>query len=770
MVGSSAGDTPAGGPAFRASAMEAGPRWVREQGLTWDAVGAKFLAALQRAVDTSAASAAATRSDASASITTRCVVLSTLRQSGTATQFRMPCETALFGPRVMPHEAIAGPAVGVVPSNACEPVQRNPALVGAVAVVMRGKCGFADKALHVQAAGAVAVVVVNAPGQALGPPGTASPAARDVAIPVVLAGHTSVQGSTDQAKGAGAARAVATPVLLTGGSAGQQGSAAVVVIAMARKHRTAEYLSSMADQLAATTQQEAASRHFLQAIAHSPLMLPRAHLGRAWIDLEHGEWRGYERDLAALLRSVELFGNGDACRFIQPAMRVPETVLRRLCAEHWRSIGGSAPDVSTDTGDALWASAQEPGCAYAAGNSTQDCTRRPLRVGFMSSSFGPHPLSRLVQGMFARLVRSPRTVIRCYTSRDKDVLPGVRDGCGSIVSLPHSHRKAAWRKRQRHNHPSRGDSADEADAAAAVVAADHLDVLVDLDALTGTPLHAAVVARRPAPVVVHYLGQPLRHAAAPSLDYFVADARAAVVETSSLAAGQRRAAAHDVRMPWTRARSLEPRPGLLLVPRSFYLDASTPPGQAPGAQHAATANRTKLKLDAGLPTARNRPVLCAFNQLKKVDPTAWRVWMQTLARVPSATLWLSGFRRVPVESQRGDGASTPQKRSEVRDYRRPHPIPVNLRQEAWGLGRPVSQVAFAPWLPKRADHIARLHAADMFMDTLHFTAGSVGVDALRAGVPLITLPGTTFAERQAYRSVHRPHARDYHAFVRGGAA
>jgi ethanolamine transporter EutH len=55
-----------------------------------------------------------------------------------------------------------------VPADGCEPIWSNSeAVKGSIVVVDRGTCPFADQAMHAQAMGAAAVVVVdNKPGAA----------------------------------------------------------------------------------------------------------------------------------------------------------------------------------------------------------------------------------------------------------------------------------------------------------------------------------------------------------------------------------------------------------------------------------------------------------------------------------------------------------------------------------------------------------------------------------------------------------------------------
>jgi protein O-GlcNAc transferase len=72
----------------------------------------------------------------------------------------------------------------------------------------------------------------------------------------------------------------------------------------------------------------------------------------------------------------------------------------------------------------------------------------------------------------------------------------------------------------------------------------------------------------------------------------------------------------------------------------------------------------------------------------------------------------------------------------------------NLRAEAERRGIAASRLIFAPPLPP-AQHWARIGLADLFLDTLPCNAHTTASDALWAGVPLITVRGTTFAGRVA---------------------
>ncbi len=89
---------------------------------------------------------------------------------------------------------------------------------------------------------------------------------------------------------------------------------------------------------------------------------------------------------------------------------------------------------------------------------------------------------------------------------------------------------------------------------------------------------------------------------------------------------------------------------------------------------------------------------------------------------------------------------------------------ANLRNEALAHGVAGSRLIFAPDMPQD-EHLARLQQADLVLDTAPYGAHTTASDALWAGVPVVTLPGATFASRVAgslLRAVDMPEliARD----------
>jgi protein O-GlcNAc transferase len=120
-------------------------------------------------------------------------------------------------------------------------------------------------------------------------------------------------------------------------------------------------------------------------------------------------------------------------------------------------------------------------------------------------------------------------------------------------------------------------------------------------------------------------------------------------------------------------------------------------------------------------------VFCCFNQSCKITPPLFDIWMRLLRRVEGSVLWLA---------KKHDEAL------------------ANLRREAAARGIDVARLIFAPRLEHLADHLARYRHAGLFLDTLPYNAHTTAIDALWAGVPVVTCLGRTFVGRGAASALH----------------
>jgi predicted O-linked N-acetylglucosamine transferase (SPINDLY family) len=127
--------------------------------------------------------------------------------------------------------------------------------------------------------------------------------------------------------------------------------------------------------------------------------------------------------------------------------------------------------------------------------------------------------------------------------------------------------------------------------------------------------------------------------------------------------------------------------------------------------------RAGPRRDNGLP--EDALVLACLNQAYKIRRPFFSVWMEALREQSDAVLWLL--------------AGHPQAQA-------------NLRAEAAKSGVDPARLIFARAAAQDA-HVARVACADLALDTLPYGAHTTGVDALWAGVPMLTCRGDTFAGR-----------------------
>ncbi|CAD5123863.1 DgyrCDS12170 [Dimorphilus gyrociliatus] len=114
-------------------------------------------------------------------------------------------------------------------------------------------------------------------------------------------------------------------------------------------------------------------------------------------------------------------------------------------------------------------------------------------------------------------------------------------------------------------------------------------------------------------------------------------------------------------------------------------------------------------------------VYCNFNQLYKTDPETIRMWVNILQEVPKSVLWLLRFPAVGEP---------------------------NLLAHVAKLGLDQTRVVFSQVAPKE-EHVRRGQLADVCLDTPLCNGHTTGMDVLWAGTPMVTLPGETLASRVA---------------------
>jgi len=119
-------------------------------------------------------------------------------------------------------------------------------------------------------------------------------------------------------------------------------------------------------------------------------------------------------------------------------------------------------------------------------------------------------------------------------------------------------------------------------------------------------------------------------------------------------------------------------------------------------------------------------VFACFNAPYKLDADSFASWMRLLVALPDSVLWL----------RRGGDAAT-----------------ANLQRAAAGHGVDPERLVFARRLP-HLQHLARHSLADLALDSRWHTGGVTTLDALWAGVPVVTIAGDSHAARTGASILH----------------
>ena len=217
-----------------------------------------------------------------------------------------------------------------------------------------------------------------------------------------------------------------------------------------------------------------------------------------------------------------------------------------------------------------------------------------------------------------------------------------------------------------------------------------IDIAVDLGGLTQNA-RTGLFAYRSAPIQVNYLGYP-GTLGANYIDYLIADKNLIPVDSQKFYAEK-----------------------IVYLPHTYMVDDST----------RIVSNRQFSKKEFGLP--EDTFIFCCFNNAYKFNPQVISSWAKILKEVDESVLWISENNNTFKE---------------------------NLLAQFQKHNIERSRVIFASRIEPPEDHLARYVLADLFLDTQPYNAHTTAVDSLKAGVPVITLVGQSFACRVAASLLH----------------
>ncbi len=210
-----------------------------------------------------------------------------------------------------------------------------------------------------------------------------------------------------------------------------------------------------------------------------------------------------------------------------------------------------------------------------------------------------------------------------------------------------------------------------------------IDIAIDLGGHTQNA-RTGIFAYRAAPIQVNYLGFAGTMGAS-YMDYIVVD---------------------KITIPDEQAKYYLERK--VYLPNSYMVDDS----------NRAPSNALFKRADFGLP--EDGMVFCCFNNSYKFNPTRITSFAQILSAVPGSVLWVT--------------ENNPSFRE-------------NLLAQFNRLGIADARIVFATRIDPMEDHLARYRLADLFLDTSPYNAHTTAMDSLKAGVPIISLAGKSFASR-----------------------
>ena len=114
-------------------------------------------------------------------------------------------------------------------------------------------------------------------------------------------------------------------------------------------------------------------------------------------------------------------------------------------------------------------------------------------------------------------------------------------------------------------------------------------------------------------------------------------------------------------------------------------------------------------------------VFCCFNNTYKITPSIFDSWARILKNVKNSVMMIYVSNKLAQK---------------------------NLIKEIIKRGIDSKQLFFVEKL-ERNEYLARFRLADLFLDTHPYNAGTTASDALRMGLPILTLIGNSFNSREA---------------------
>jgi protein O-GlcNAc transferase len=291
-----------------------------------------------------------------------------------------------------------------------------------------------------------------------------------------------------------------------------------------------------------------------------------------------------------------------------------------------------------------------------------------IRVGYVSSDFVDHPLCHLMQSVFSMHDRTNFEVYIFAISPDdgSEYRANVKKGSDFFFDFSTI------------QHPM--DLASE-------IYKNRIDVLFNLNGFTRGSRNE-IFALRPGKVQISYMGFA-GSLGADYIEYLVSDKFTSPPSLSYL---------YSEKLIW--------------MPHSYFVN-----DHLQSSRYVLSNERPTRE---GL-LPQDKFVFANFNQLYKIDPDTFDIWMKILKRVPESVLWLLRFPAAGEE---------------------------NIKKHAACRGVDPRRIWFTD-VTRKKEHVNRCYLADLCLDTPLCNGHTTTCDLLWSGLPMITLPLNTLASRVA---------------------
>ena len=150
----------------------------------------------------------------------------------------------------------------------------------------------------------------------------------------------------------------------------------------------------------------------------------------------------------------------------------------------------------------------------------------------------------------------------------------------------------------------------------------------------------------------------------------------------------------------------------------------------PNLNHKKISEKKFKRKDFGLP--ENKFIFCSFNSNYKITPDIFNCWLKILKNTKNTVLWLL------IDNQK---------------------VEENLSKFIKNANIEKERIIFTKQM-STDEHLKRISLADLFLDTYPYGAHTTASDAIRMGLPVITIEGESFSSRVASSILHQVNLDD----------